>query len=44
VPNEIAGFWAIVVDPDRPADQHVGFVVTREWAPDQAVRLLDMLF
>src|SRR5690606_36898458 len=44
VPNEIDAFWAIELDPDAPADAHVGFLATRERAPEQARRLLDMLF
>lgn len=44
VPNEIAGFWAIVLDPDAPPTAHVGFVETRENAPRDALQLLDMLF
>ncbi len=43
VPNEIAGFWAIVLDPGAPPDAHVGFVATRENAPRDALRLLDMV-
>ncbi len=43
VPNEIAGFWAIVLDPSAPRDAHVGFVATRENAPRDALRLMDML-
>ena len=44
VPNEIAGFWAIVLDPSAPHTAHVGFVATRENAPRDALRLVDMLF
>lgn len=44
VPNEIDGFWAIELDPYAPPDAHVGFVTTRERAPEQALRLLDMMF
>jgi inner membrane protein len=43
VPNEIAGFWAIVLDPGAPHDAHVGFVATRENAPRDALRLIDMV-
>lgn len=43
VPNDIAGFWAIVLDPSAPPDAHVGFVATRENAPRDALRLIDML-
>ena len=44
VPNEIAGFWAIVLNPGAAPDQHVDFVTTRQAAPSQAGRLLEMLF
>ncbi len=44
VPNEIAGFWAIVLDPSATSVAHVGYVTTRERAPEQARRLLAMLF
>lgn len=44
VPNEISAFWAIVLDPRTPSDEHVGFVTTRQAAPEQARRLLEMLF
>lgn len=44
LPNEIDGFWAIVVDPDAGPDEHVEFITTRENAPEQARRLLAMLF
>ena len=44
VPNEIAGFWAIVLDPAAPPAAHVGFIATRENAPRDALRLIDMLF
>jgi inner membrane protein len=44
VPNEIAGFWAIVVDPQADVAEHVEVVATREDAPRQARRLLTMLF
>jgi inner membrane protein len=44
VPNEIAGFWAIVLDPSAPVTAHVGFVATRENAPRDALRLIHMLF
>ena len=43
VPNEIAGFWAIVLDPSAPPDAHVGLVATRENAPRDALRLIDMV-
>jgi inner membrane protein len=44
VPNEIDAFWAIELDPAAPDDAHVEFVTTRERAPEQLERLLDMLF
>lgn len=44
VPNEIAGFWALVLDPSAPPDAHVGFVATRENTPRDALRLIDMVF
>jgi inner membrane protein len=44
VPNEIDGFWAIVVDPGAAADDHVQFITTRENAPEQTRRFLAMLF
>lgn len=44
VPNEIDGFWAIELDPAAAPGEHVGFITTRERAPEQALRLLDMLF
>lgn len=43
VPNEIAGFWAIVLDPSASSVEHVDYVTTRERAPEQARRLLTML-
>lgn len=44
VPNEIAGFWAIVLDARAPPGAHVHLVATRENAPRDALRLLDMMF
>jgi inner membrane protein len=44
VPNEIDSFWTVVVDPEAGPSAHVGFRMTRERAPQQAVRLLKMLF
>ena len=44
VPNEIEGFWALVLDPSAGPTQHVELVTTRENAPEQALRLLDMMF
>lgn len=43
VPNEIDGFWAIVVDPGAGHDEHVEFVTTRERASEQARRFFAML-
>jgi inner membrane protein len=43
-PNEIAGFWAITVDPRAPLSAHVGFVTTRSQAPAEAVRLIRLFF
>jgi inner membrane protein len=44
VPNEISGFWAIVLDPDATPDQHVGVVTTRNATFAHARRLIGMLF
>jgi inner membrane protein len=44
VPNEIGGFWAVVLDPAAGPDEHVGYVTTRETAASDALRMLDMLF
>ncbi|MBN1240712.1 MAG: metal-dependent hydrolase [Gammaproteobacteria bacterium] len=44
VPNEIDAFWAVVLDSGAAPDEHADFVTTRERAPEQAVRLLDMMF
>lgn len=44
VPNEISGFWAIVLDSSAAPDAHVGFVATRENARRDALRLLAILF
>jgi inner membrane protein len=44
VPNEIAGFWAIVLDSSAAPNAHVGFVATRENTPRDALRLLGILF
>lgn len=43
VPNEIAGFWAIVLDPAAGHDTHVEFVTTRESTPAEARRFFAML-
>jgi inner membrane protein len=44
VPNEIAGFWAIVLDPDARRDEHVELVTTGRGVSARAARLLDSLF
>lgn len=44
VPNEIAGFWAIVLDPSASSVEHVDYVTTRERAPEQARRLFAMIW
>ena len=44
VPDEIAGFWAIVLDPNATPSGTVDYITTREQAPQQARRLLAMLF
>ncbi|HEU4619581.1 MAG TPA: metal-dependent hydrolase [Gammaproteobacteria bacterium] len=44
VPNEIDAFWAVELDPRADGTAHVGFEMTRERAPEQARRLLRMLF
>jgi inner membrane protein len=44
VPNEIAGFWGVALDPDAPPDAHVDFVATVDATPQDALRLLKMLF
>jgi inner membrane protein len=44
LPNEIDSFWTLIVDPNAGPSAHVGFRMTRERAPEQAVRLLRMIF
>ena len=44
VPNEIAGFWGIALDPDAPRDAHVKFVPTVETTPADVARLVEMVF
>jgi inner membrane protein len=44
VPNEIEGFWALVLDSSATPTDHAELVTTRENAPEQALRLLGMLF
>lgn len=44
VPNEISGFWAIVLDPAAEPDEHVAFVTTWNATIDHARRLIGMLF
>ena len=43
VPNEIDAFWAVVLDPHAGPSAHVGLEMTREHAPQQALRLLKMI-
>jgi inner membrane protein len=43
VPNEIAGFWAIILDPDARQDDHVEFVTTTQGVSARVMRLLDSL-
>jgi inner membrane protein len=43
VPNEIDAFWAIELDPAAAPEAHVRYITTRERAPEQAQRLLEML-
>src|SRR5690606_38326877 len=42
LPNEVAPFWAIELDPAACAYRHVDFVATRNHTPAQARRLLRM--
>ena len=44
LPNEIEGFWAIVLDPHAAPEEHVEFITTRENAPEKARRLIEMVF
>jgi len=44
IPNEIAGFWAIILDPHARRDDHVELVTTTEGVAARAARLLDSLF
>jgi inner membrane protein len=44
VPNEISGFWALQLDPDAGRQAHADVVATRERAPQQAARLIRMIF
>jgi inner membrane protein len=44
LPNEIDPFWAIELDPNATAAQHVEFHVTRQRAPQQLRRLFEMMF
>jgi inner membrane protein len=44
VPNEIGGFWAVVLDPTADEHEHVGYVTTRDTAASDAARMLQMLF
>ena len=42
--RELDDVDAIVLDPEAKASDHVRFVTTRERAPEQSVRLLEMRF
>ena len=44
VPNEIAGFWGIALDPDAPRPVHAEFVPTVETTPEDVARLIEMVF
>lgn len=44
LPNEVAPFWAIELDPEAGDDDHVAFITTRDHTPAQARRLLGMIF
>ena len=44
VPNEIAGFWGIALDPNAVPDAHVDFVTTVDERSTDVVRLIEMLF
>jgi inner membrane protein len=44
VPNEIAGFWGIALDPNASRDAHAEFVATVDTTPADALRLVEMIF
>lgn len=44
LPNEIDAFWAIELDPQAGPDAHVRLLTTRERAPEQLRKLIEMLF
>lgn len=43
VPNSIAPYWALELDPRAAPDAHARFVTTRERTPAQGLRLLDLV-
>lgn len=43
VPNEIAPYWALELDPRAAADSHARFVTTRERTPAQGLELARMV-
>jgi inner membrane protein len=43
VPHEIAGFWAIEIDPSAPVTAHVELIATREHVRDEGRRFLALL-
>ena len=44
VPNEIAGFWGIALDPTAPPSAHVEFVTTVDTTSADTMRLIEMIF
>lgn len=44
LPNEIAPFWGIELDPAAAPDAHVEFVTTRDHTVEQLRRLLGLMF
>jgi inner membrane protein len=44
VPNEIAGFWGIALEPDALPNAHVEFVTTVDTTPNDTIRLIEMIF
>lgn len=43
VPNRIAPYWALELDPEAAPGTHARFVTTRERRPEQGLELLDMV-
>lgn len=43
VPNRIAPYWALALDPGAARETHARFVTTRERRPEQGLELLDMV-